>query len=177
MKARYALVLTAAISGGAPLGAADEWYAVGAIEDGDTLLVAVEGENLRIQLLGIDAPEDTPNPKLERDEQRTGVDTESLLGLGRQATNHLRTLVGGGEVRMQGNLQARDRYGRVPMVVFNREGRSLNEAMLEDGYAIVAGRTSASAEDVQRWRQMEQSAVSAKLGFWGEDAAIRWRGK
>jgi len=177
MNKRYALILATAMLGGAQLHAADGWHRIKALEDGDTLMVSANGEDLRVQLLGIDAPEDTINPKLERDLQRTGLEAESLLRLGRLATAHLRQLVGEGEIKMQGDLNARDRYGRVPMVVLNKEGRSLNDAMLEDGYAMVAGRTSAGLSDIQRWQQMEQSAVTEKRGIWGNEAAMLWRGK
>ena len=177
MKKRYALTLMAAMLCSTQLQAGNETYEIKALEDGDTLVVLANGEELRIQLLGIDAPEDTANPKLERDLQRTGLEAESLLQLGRQSTVHLQQLLGESEVSLQGDLNAQDRYGRVPMIVFNKQGKSLNDAMLEDGYAMVGGRTSATASDVQRWQQMEQSAVSAKRGFWGDDAAILWRGK
>ena len=177
MKKRHVLSLIAVMLGCAQVQAGDETYAVKALEDGDTLVVMVNGEALRIQLLAVDAPEDTTNPKLQRDLERTGLQETSLLNLGKQATAHLQQLVGEGEVILQGDLDAKDRYGRVPMVVINQQGRSLNDAMLEDGYAMVSARTSAKASEVQRWQQMEQSAVSAGQGFWGDDAAISWRGK
>ena len=177
MKKISVLSLIVALLGGAQLQAEDKLYEIKTLEDGDTLVVMASGEELRIQLLGIDAPEDMPNPKLERDLQRTGLDAESLLKLGRQSTAHLQQLVGEGEVILQGDLSAKDRYGRVPMIVLNKEGRSLNDAMLDDGYAMVAGRTSATAAEVQRWQQKEQAAVAAERGFWGDDAAILWRGK
>ena len=41
------------------------------IEDADTLLVDVAGTAYRIQLPDIDAPESVPNPKLQRDVERT----------------------------------------------------------------------------------------------------------
>ena len=55
------------------------------IEDADTLLVEVAGVSYRVQLPDIDAPENTANPKLQRDIERTGLDAEALLALGRQA--------------------------------------------------------------------------------------------
>lgn len=177
MKKKYALTLMTAMLCSTQLHAADNWYGVKMLEDGDTLVVMANGADLRIQLLGIDAPEDTANPKLERDLQRTGLEAETLLKLGRQATAHLQQLVGKAEVKLQGDLTAKDRYGRVPMVVLNKQGRSLNDAMLEDGYAMVAGRTSAAAADIQRWQEMEQSAVSERRGIWSDDAAVYWRGK
>ncbi len=177
MKKRHVLSLMLAMLCSVQLQAAEEWYETKLLEDGDTLVVLANGEALRVQLLGVDAPEDKANPKLERDLQRTDLTAESLLKLGRQASDHLQRLVAGGEVMLQGDLSARDKYGRTPMVVINKQGRSLNDAMLEDGYAMVAGRSSAADSDVQRWLQMEQSAVTARRGLWSDDAAIRWRGK
>lgn len=42
------------------------------IEDGDTLVAVIGGSRERLQLAGIDAPEDSDNAKLQRDLTRTG---------------------------------------------------------------------------------------------------------
>ena len=62
------------------------------VEDGDTVLIVIEGEEQRVQLTGIDAPEDTDNPKLQRDMQRTGLERERLLVLGQLSREYLRRL-------------------------------------------------------------------------------------
>lgn len=108
------------------------------VEDGDTLLVNLAGAEERIQLLGIDAPEDTRNPKFEVDQKRTGLDEERLLTLGKAATAHLQSLIQPGQkLVLSGDLNARDRYGRIPAEAFTPSGLSLNVAMVADGYARV----------------------------------------
>ena len=81
-----------------PLWAAAPGYPLQKVEDGDTLVLDVGGQSTRLQLLGIDAPEDVVNPKLEIDLKRTGLSEEALLKLGRQASNHLRELVKPGQM-------------------------------------------------------------------------------
>ena len=104
--------------------------------DGDTLRVSVAGKAVQLQLKGLDAPEDTDNPKLDFDMNRTGLSKEALLDMGRAATAHLRTLVQPGQqISTPMDLEDRDRYGRFTAVVYNSSETSLNEAMVRDGYA------------------------------------------
>ena len=62
-----------------PAMSASNLYPVKAVEDGDTLVVVAENQDVRIQLLGIDAPEDVPNPKLQKDLERTKLAEEVLI--------------------------------------------------------------------------------------------------
>ena len=154
-------------------------YPVKSVEDGDTLIIISGSEEIRDQLAGIDAPEDVPNPKHQRDKERTGLDQE-LLQLGQQATSHLAQLVAKGQVRLEGGLQKKDRYGRVPMMAFTMDGRSINEAMIGDGYAVVLGSYPMADELQKQWLQLEQTAVADGKGIWHEtsrQAALAWAGK
>ncbi len=104
--------------------------------DGDTLRVSVGGKPVQLQLKGIDAPEDTDNPKLDFDRERTGLSKDALLDMGRAATAHLKTLVRPGQqISTPIDLEDRDRYGRFTAVVYNSSDTSLNEAMVRNGYA------------------------------------------
>jgi micrococcal nuclease len=106
------------------------------IIDGDTLRVSVGGKPVQLQLKGLDAPEDTDNPKLDFDMNRTGLPKETLLDMGRAATDHLKKLVKPGQqISTPIDLENRDRYGRFTAVVYNSSETSLNEAMVRDGYA------------------------------------------
>lgn len=139
------------------------------VEDGDTLLVMLEGKPARIQLAGIDAPEDRPNPKFNLDLKRTGLPAETLLELGRHATAHLRGLAPPGTtVLLEGDLAARDKYGRIALEVKLPDGRSLNEAMVADGYA--------RALHAPAYVPLQEEAVKSGRGIWGEapDAARSW---
>ncbi|MBW3576767.1 MAG: thermonuclease family protein [Actinobacteria bacterium] len=97
---------------------------VTSIVDGDTLHVADLPE--RVRLVGIDTPE-TRHP-------REGVEC-----YGREATAHLAGLVPPGTaVRVEFDVQQRDRYGR-PLGHVRRasDGLLVNLAMVRDGYAQV----------------------------------------
>ena len=106
------------------------------VEDGDTLVVNLKGQSERIQLLGIDAPEDTQNPKLKVDAARSGIDINTLKLLGQEATNELKKSIDPGDpLQLKGNIQQRDRYGRITAEVFSENNISLNVQMVERGFA------------------------------------------
>jgi len=141
------------------------------VEDGDTLLVMLEGKPTRIQLAGIDAPEESPNPKFNLDRKRTGLPTETLLDLGRRATLHLRELAPPGTALvLTGDPRARDRYGRIVMEVKRGDGLSLNAAMVRDGFA--------RALHAPAYLPLQKEAMKAGKGIWGAapEAARKWAG-
>jgi micrococcal nuclease len=106
------------------------------IIDGDTLRVSVSGKPVQLQLKGLDAPEDTDNPKLDFDMNRTGLSREALLDLGKAATAHLKSLVRPGQqISTPIDLENRDRYGRFTAVIYTGSESSVNETMVRDGYA------------------------------------------
>ncbi len=138
------------------------------VEDGDTVVARLDGESKRLQLLGIDAPEDTDNAKLQHDLQVTGLEPEALLQLGEQATQHLRTLLTPGqEVTLAGELQRRDRYGRIPVMLYATGEQSVNEVMVGDGYAVVLGRYPLDAKLKTRLEVLESEAITDRRGLWG----------
>ena len=143
-------------------------YTVLEVEDGDTLLLEIEGEPVRAQLLGIDAPEDGDNPKFRLDLKNTEMGAEQLKKLGKAATMHLKSLVAVGEsVTIQGAMRVKDRYGRIPVIVDNRAGRTLSEAMVQDGYAIALPATEQDYAYGKRLDRLEQLSRKSNNGLWG----------
>jgi len=158
----------------------EQLFRVLSIEDGDTLLVEVNSKAQRLQLLGIDAPEDVANPKLQRDQQRTGLDTDSLIAIGQAATRHLESLVAPGQmVKLEVDLRKRDKYGRIPAIAYDQKGRALNEAMVEDGYAVILDRYPLDTDFRDRLRHHEKNAIAEARGLWGTHraATVAWSGR
>lgn len=150
-----------------------------AVEDGDTITIQVGQEVKRLQLSGIDAPEDVANPKLSKDMERTGLSAETLLKLGQAATDHLKGLVSENDpVSVTGDLSASDRYGRIP-VQAHAGGRSLNAAMVADGYAVVLGRAALETAERQQLETLQEAAQNERRGLWGaqREAALSWSGQ
>jgi micrococcal nuclease len=149
------------------------------IEDGDTLVAQINGSAARLQLSGIDAPEDTENAKLKRDMQTSGLKAEALLALGEAATQHLATLVKpGDQIQVDGTLDKPDRYGRIPVMIYDTKGRAINDAMIEDGYAVALRYGKLDGELKARYEGMEAEAIAAQRGLWGKHRAdaLAWNG-
>ena len=148
------------------------------LEDGDTLLLDLNGEQQRIQLKGIDAPEDIDNPKLQSDLKRSGLERDRLLALGQRATEHLRSLTGNdASYTLQYDPGQRDRYGRLMGDLINHEGESLLTLMVTQGYAIVSVR-AADAQQLEQLMPLQKTAIRMQQGLWGLDneAARLWAG-
>jgi len=163
----------------APAWARNDTYTLTSVEDGDTILVAIDGKPRRLQLQGIDAPEDVENPKLQRDRERTGLSSETLLDLGQAATRHLKGLIDPDDpIRLEGNLNQRDRYGRTPVTAYGGNGLSLNEQMVADGYALIMTRYPLDPAFKERLMAEQERARTRKRGLWGEhpEAMQAWSG-
>ncbi len=92
--------------------------AVVKVYDGDTIKVA-NGEHVR--LIGIDCPELHESDKLYRDARRTGQDIATIQAMGREAYEFASDLLAGKRVRLEFDVERRDKYGRLLAYVFTRE--------------------------------------------------------
>jgi len=149
------------------------------IEDGDTIIATLKDKPERLQLQGIDAPEDVDNAKLKRDIKVTGLDSATLLPLGVAATQHLQMLIEPGDtLQVSGDFAKRDRYGRILVVATDAAGHSLNERMVQDGYAIMTRYGTIEPKLKARLEKLESEAIASKRGLWGESraTAVTWSG-
>ena len=148
------------------------------VEDGDTLVIDFDGTPVRVQLIGIDAPEDRDNPKFRVDLKRTGLNPERLRRLGRVATEQLRFLVDSrAPLTLQFDRQLKDRYGRMPADLVDAEGNSLAAMMIANGYAMPVTRNM-PASVIHLLGALAREARTHDKGLWGlypEDSR-RWAG-
>ena len=155
-------------------------YTVENIEDGDTItIINLDGVSERIQLSGIDAPEDTENAKLKLDIRKKGLSKDALLEIGEQATKFLKSEVAAGQkVTLQGDLSQRDKYGRIPAIVINDKGDSLNLLMVKEGYAILLTRYPLEEKFKAAIEEAQQHARSSNNGLWKSHPEImaKWSG-
>jgi micrococcal nuclease len=123
------------------------------VVDGDTVDVRVDGRDERIRLIGIDTPE-TKKP---------GSPVECF---GPEAADRLAALLPvGSEVRLLGDVEPRDDYGRLLAYVFLPDGRFVNLSLVADGYATtlrIEPNTSFSPE----LRAAEAAASTGRVGLW-----------
>jgi micrococcal nuclease len=91
------------------------------VYDGDTIEALVAGRSEKIRYIGIDTP--------EMDDSRPAV-----LDMARDAARANRELVGGRTVRLELDVQERDRYGRLLAYVWLGD-TLVNEWLVRQGYA------------------------------------------
>lgn len=107
-------------------------YHVDKVYDGDTIHLTT-GEKVR--LIGIDAPESHENPKLDRDVASRHSSRKAQLALGREAAGYVNAFLYNKDVRLEFDVQPRDKYQRQLAYVYLMDGTFVNKKIICDGYA------------------------------------------
>ena len=142
--------------------AASGVYRVARVFDGDTIKLE-NGE--RVRLIGIDTPETHDNPKLARDISRRHSDRSAQLAMGEQAARFTRDLLQDRDVRLEMDVEARDKYGRMLAYVYLSDGTFINEKIIREGYAYpltIPPNVRHADEFVQWFNEARQQ----KRGLW-----------
>jgi endonuclease YncB( thermonuclease family) len=92
------------------------------VTDGDTFVAAVDGRRERVRVIGVDTPETVaPNRPVEP--------------YGPQASSFAKRHLAGATVRLAGDVEPRDRYGRLLAYVWLADGTFWNGLLVAEGYA------------------------------------------
>jgi endonuclease YncB( thermonuclease family) len=92
------------------------------VTDGDTFVATVEGREERVRVIGVDTPETVaPNRPVEP--------------YGKQASAFAERALAGASVRLAGDAEPRDRYGRMLAYVWLADGTFWNALLAAEGYA------------------------------------------
>lgn len=136
------------------------------VVDGDTLKIKYRGTEESFRLIGIDAPESRFNKKARYDAQRSGEDLKTITAMGREATKFVKTLVKpGGTVKIEFDIEKRDRYGRLLGYVYLSDGKMLNEEIVRAGYANLMT-IPPNVKYQERFLRAYREAREDKRGLW-----------
>lgn len=127
------------------------------VHDGDTVSVKVKSfagiplKIERVRLIGIDAPELRQEP------------------WGRRAKKNLKKLISESDwlVNFEFDVEERDRYGRLLAYLWAKDGRMINERMIEDGYALLYT-VPPNVKYGERFIAAQNKAQLKKAGIWRE---------
>lgn len=156
VKLLIALLLSAAATANAgtlSVVGQSRWVDVGTVIDGDTFHTKA-GEKIR--LLGINAPEIAHN-------QKAGEPR------GQQAKQLLTQLITGKTIKLRGDIEKQDSYGRTLAQLYLRNGIWVNEQLVRSGLAYVYT-FPPNIRWASRLLQAEAEARSAKRGIWRTDS-------
>lgn len=121
------------------------------VVDGDTIVLA-GGE--RVRLIGIDTPESKdPRKPVQCFAEAASARTTELLPSGTA-------------VRLEYDVERRDRYGRTLAYVYREpDGLFVNAALMEDGYAQLLT-VPPNVAHVDEFRDLQTAARDAGRGLW-----------
>jgi len=125
------------------------------VVDGDTFVATVNGRRERVRVIGVDTPESVdPNRPDEP--------------FGEEASDFAKRYLDGETVRMAGDVEPRDRYGRMLAYVWLADGTFWNALLAAEGYAqqltIPPNVTYADL-----FRRLVGEARRENRGLWAQD--------
>ena len=120
--------------------------------DGDTIELD-NGE--RVRLIGIDTPE-TVHP------------TKSVQYFGKEASNFTKNLVEGKLVKIEYDVQKRDKYNRLLAYVYLEDGTFINAELVKQGYAQVSTYPP-NVKYVHLFTKLQTEARENNRGLWAKN--------
>lgn len=136
-------------------------FTVTRVIDGDTVVL---NDGRHIRLIGVDTPESFTNRKLTKDAKALNQEKAAMQSLGKRAAAYTRSIALNKQVRIKGDREARDRYGRDLGYVFFTDGTMLNEKLIKDGYGCAYTRFRFKHRD--QFVSAENEARSEGRGLW-----------
>lgn len=125
------------------------------VVDGDTLVAAINGQEYKVRLIGVDAPE-TVNP------------TKGIQPYGPEASAYTKSKLEGKTVWLERDVSETDRYGRLLAYVWLEDGTLFNASLILYGYAQVFT-WPPDVKYVDYFVRLQRLAQSAGAGLWGLD--------
>lgn len=129
-----------------------EEFKVIRVVDGDTFIIDYKGTEERVRLIGIDTPESVhPNESKNTEE---GIKT----------SNYTKERLEGKMIKLELDVQERDKYGRILAYVYV-DGNMYNKELLELGYAKLATYPP-NVKYVDDFTKLQEQARENKVGLW-----------
>ena len=122
-------------------------------DDGDTIVVDMEGKQEKIRFIGVDTPE-TQDPR------------KPIQCFGKAASAYTKKIIGTQNVRLEADPTNtnRDRYQRLLRYVYLADGTLVNKKIIEDGYGFAL--TAFPFTKLEEFRAAQVSARENNRGLW-----------
>ncbi len=103
-------------------------YKVIRVVDGDTFIIKMNGSEIKVRMIGVDAPESVAPDFSGKENTQDG----------KKAAEYLQKLIDGKNIYLEYDLDNYDQYGRVLAYVYLSDQETMvQKKLLEDGYAQV----------------------------------------
>lgn len=123
------------------------------VVDGDTIIVVVGGERIRVRLIGVDTPE-TVKPQTP------------VQCFGPEASHWMKELLTDRDVDLAYDVRRLDRFGRTLAYVYTTDGTFVNLELVRRGFGSVLSIRPDVAYGAE-FSSAEATARTARAGLWG----------
>ena len=130
----------------------DTLYKVSRVVDGDTIKIKYNDKNETIRLIGIDTPESVH------------ADSNKNIEEGQIASDYTQDRLEGKEIKLEFDVQPRDKYGRLLAYVYI-DGKMFNEELLKKGYARLLTYPP-NVKYSENFKIIQSKAIKLDKGFW-----------
>lgn len=132
-------------------------YKVQKVVDGDTFYIKKDGKDVKVRLIGVDAPESVAPSASGKENTKEGE----------IAAAYLKELIDGKNVYLEYDLDDYDQYGRLLAYVYKSDQKTMvQRLLLSDGMAtVVTYQPNVKYSD--EFLELQRKARSESRGFWG----------
>jgi len=144
---------------------ADQLYEVEVVKisDGDSIWIRMQGIKIRVELAGIDTPEEFKIRKLRMDAARCKRAQKHVRKLGRIATRYARRLL---HKRDKVSIKVYKRVrNQVWALLYLQDGTCYNEKMVKEGYACVSN-DIVEEKELLKLKKLLEEAKQKRKGLW-----------
>jgi endonuclease YncB( thermonuclease family) len=129
-------------------------YTVKQFDDGDTIVVDMNGVSEKVRFIGVDTPE-TKDPR------------KAVQCFGKAASDFTKHLIGTQQVRLEADPlnTNRDRYNRLLRYVYLPDNTLVNAELIKQGYGFAY--TGFPFSKMDEFKQYQTDARQQNKGLWG----------
>lgn len=130
-------------------------YSVVSFDDGDTIVVDMQGRKEQIRFIGVDTPE-TKDPR------------KPVQCYGKEASSFTKQIIGEQPVRLEADPESsnRDRYDRLLRYVYLPNGTLLNQLLVSEGFGFAI--TGFPFTKMDEFVAAQNQARTTQKGLWGK---------
>lgn len=128
-------------------------YTVTRVVDGDTIVVNIKGEDVKVRLIGVNTPESVSNDESKNCDE------------GVTASNYMKNMLTGQSVYLEYDVEQYDKYGRVLAYVY-WNNTMVNRMLIMNGYATTM-KIAPNTKYADIFEKEQKNAKDNSLGFWG----------
>lgn len=133
-------------------------YSVARVVDGDTIIVTIDGNDVKVRMIGIDTPESVAPDEYYKENVPEGT----------VASDFTKELLSGKSVYLEYDVQTEDDYGRTLAYVYLDDGVTMVQRLLLSAGMAQTMTIQPNSKYADAFYLLQKEAREAGAGFWGE---------